>query len=56
MPPPTGVVSGPLMADQVRLERVDRVVRQPFAVRVVDAFSPASTSNHTILARPPYAF
>ena len=36
MPPPTGVVSGPLMPTQVLAERLDRFVRQP-AVRLLEA-------------------
>jgi len=55
MPPPTGVVSGPLMPTRY-LRNASRVAagsQSPFAR---NAFSPASTSSHSILRLPLYAF
>ena len=53
MPPPTGVVSGPLMADPVLLDGVEGVLGEPVAASGCSAFSPASTSNQAIERAPP---
>jgi hypothetical protein len=52
MPPPTGVVSGPLMP--TRYWRKASTVSSGSQLPVwLKAFSPASTSNHAILRSPP---
>ena len=54
MPPPTGVVSGPLMATLYCLtaSMVSFGSHSPYCAL---AFSPAGTSNQTIFFLPPYA-
>src|SRR5580698_5872087 len=54
MPPPTGVVSGPLMA--TRKSRIASTVSLgSHSLKVLKAFSPAKTSNQAIFFLPPYA-
>ena len=55
MPPPTGVVSGPLMATRYSRTAVS-VSSGSHSPNFVCAFSPANTSIHSILRFPPYAF
>jgi hypothetical protein len=52
IPPPTGVVSGPLIAMRNRLIAA-RVSSGSHVLRVLNAFSPASTSYHTTRRAPP---
>ena len=52
MPPPTGVVSGPLMPTQIVAERLDGVVRQP-VVELLEALFAGETSIHAIFRLPP---
>src|SRR6185503_16900760 len=55
MPPPTGVVSGPLI--ETRYLRHASTVSSGSQLPVwLNAFSPASTSIQWILRLPPYAF
>src|SRR5215471_20777687 len=54
MPPPTGVVSGPFIA--TRKSRIASTVSPgSHSLNVLNAFSPAYTSNHATLLFPPYA-
>src|SRR5947208_168107 len=55
MPPPTGVVSGPLMATRrSRIASTDSSGSQ--SLNWLKAFSPAKISNQAIWRLPPYAF
>src|SRR5688572_3253660 len=55
MPPPIGVVSGPLMPTRYFLKST--IVSSGSQLFVcLNAFSPASTSCHAIFFLPPYAF
>ncbi len=55
MPPPTGVVSGPLMPTRY-LRNVSSVSSGSQFPDCLNDFSPASTSRHAIRRRPAYAF
>src|SRR5882762_236662 len=55
MPPPTGVVSGPLI--EIRKSRTASTVSSGnHCLNALNAFSPANTSNHATRRFPPYAF
>ena len=55
IPPPTGVVSGPL--SETRKSRAASTVSfGSHCLNVLNAFSPAKTSNHATRRFPPYAF
>ncbi len=54
MPPPTGVVSGPLMAmPYSRMARLVSSGSQVPSPYILTAFSPAKTSNQVTLRLPP---
>src|ERR1700687_4262470 len=54
MPPPTGVVNGPLMATR-KLRIASTVSFGSHSLNALNAFSPANTSNHATCRFPPYA-
>ena len=57
MPPPTGVVKGPLMPTIYSRKAVNvSSGNHVFSPYTVFDFSPANTSNHSIDFVPPYAF
>src|SRR5271157_683706 len=55
IPPPTGVVSGPLMLTR-KSRAASTVSSGSHCLNVLNAFSPANTSNHATRRFPPYAF
>ena len=55
MPPPTGVVSGPLMPTRY-VRNASSVSSGSQLLTCLKAFSPASTSFHCTRRLPPYAF
>ena len=55
MPPPTGVVNGPLIPTKYSAIVFSVSFGSHSPVRL-NAFSPASTSNHSTFRSPPYAF
>ena len=55
IPPPTGVVSGPLI-DTRKSRAASTVSFGSHSLNVLNAFSPANTSNHATRRFPPYAF